>query len=201
MPKITKAINILNYEVIRDQIGFILADELPNQATLQNRPYINAEVFIERSIPFHAVEAETINVTLAKGDFNMVTSISQSGTFSYFVDIYTTAKTNQNQRGDNASALKLQRLAATCHQILSNPAYVRLGINNVPMVSGVIVESIQFSEPGRFEEANSLIMARLTVNVRAGNCSQLEDGIDINGSDTTVKLADTEMGYKYIKNV
>jgi hypothetical protein len=198
MPLITVPIPESSYILVRDRIAAILADELPNQATLLSLPYVDAKVFTERHKAIDKTETSVVNVSLANGDYNLLTAISQDGTYTFHIDIQTKAKTNQNQRGDFLSSAKVQRLAGICHYILSDPKYRVLGFTP-PFIEHTEVSGVQYSSPIKIDEAPNVLMARLTFIVRVPENNLPDAGTLITGYDTTVKMSLTDFGYMYSK--
>ena len=83
------------FEIIRDRIARILADEIPSQATLKSDPdlaLIN-EIFVERFVPFDHTEVPAVNVSLSNGDYDNFTQIDQTGTYIFNVDVYANSNT------------------------------------------------------------------------------------------------------------
>jgi len=69
MVQIEETLTPRKFELIRDQIATILAAELPNQATLNTDPEINATVWLERLVPLSQQECPAVNVFAADGKF------------------------------------------------------------------------------------------------------------------------------------
>lgn len=196
MAIITYPIQEASFELVRERIGAILADELANQAILLSKPYINASVYIERSVPTSFTETSLVNISLSKGDYGLLTAISQDGTYMFDIDIYTKSKTIGNNRGDYLATQKLQRLVGICHHILSHNKYRTLGFAP-PFIEHTEVSEIKFAEPNKIEEAVNLMMGRITFSVRVPEKNQAVTPSLIDGYETQVFLNDTEFGYKY----
>ncbi len=194
MAIIDYAIQPASFELVRERIGAILKDELSNQSTLLGKSYINADVFIERSISMNQTETSMINVSLASGDYGLITAISQDGTYNFDIDIFTKSKTIGNDRGDYLASEKLQRLTGICHHILSHNRYRTLGFAP-PFIENVTVSNIKFASPQTEETAN-LLMSRLSMAVRVPESNNPVTPNLIAGYETVWKINETDLGYK-----
>jgi len=200
MAIIIGAIGQRAYELIRDRIGEILADELPNQSILNgNDPNLNPKVFRERFIPPSDEELPMVNVELAKGDYGLITAISQDGTYTYHIDVHTKSKTSGSARGDYKSASLCQRLTGVIHAILSDAKYRTLGFDR-PFIEHVSVSDIQFATPTNGKDASSIMMGRLTFTVRVPESVEAYTPVLIDGYDTSVEMDETNEGYVYTGN-
>lgn len=200
MSIIIGAISPRAYELIRDRIGSILADELPNQSALNGGdPNLNPKVFIERFVPPSDEEMPMVNVECAKGDYGLITAISQDGTYQYHIDVHTKSKTSATDRGDSMSAVLCQRLVGVIHAILSDAKYRTLGFAK-PFIEHVEVTDIQFAAPVNGKDASSVMMGRLTFTVRVPENVEAYVPTLIDGYDTTVELGNTNDGYVFSGN-
>lgn len=199
MSNIPLAIPQQKFELIRDRIGLILADELPNQSTLNSDDQLNAPVYVERFVPFSDTDMPCINVLYSGSNFDSKTVMNADGVDTYFVDVYTKGKGSEDQRGDNLAASRLHRLMGVCRAILENPIYKTLGFNP-PSLSGVAVKSISVQDPQNNQDAKNVIMGRLVFEVRALEVQQLIDSTLISEAVTKIKLNESEKGYIYQSN-
>jgi hypothetical protein len=183
---------------VRKRIAEILADELPSQAALNKEEWINAKVFSERESAIDKSEPSVINVNLSRGDYGLITAISQDGQYSFNIDIYTRAKSSIDKRGDLKSSERLHRLSGICHHIFSNPVYRTLGFAP-PFIMGSSVSTIQFAEPIKEDQASNVFMSRIVLGVRVSENSVIGEGKLIEGYKTTVKMSETDYGYVYEK--
>jgi hypothetical protein len=201
MPQITTAIGEQAFELIRARIAEILADELPNQASLNSDTELNATVFIERLARPEPKETPLVNVSLLKGRYNNQDQTKADGVFDFSVDAYTKSKgdagSDSDKRADSKAIFKLQRLLGVCRSILNDSRYKTLGF-----APGFIgwrqVTDIEIS-PDTIG-AESLVMGRIIISVRA-----IDKGTDlspllIKGYDTYVKLNLSDSGYFYSGN-
>lgn len=199
MPQIDETLTARKFELIRDRIGEILADELPNQAALNSDPDLNPTIYLERLVPVSHEELPVVNIFAAESDFNRFTQISQTGENRIAIDVFTKGPTegpDADQRGDTISSKKTARLAGLIQAILSHYKYRVLGFAG-KFIDRVEVEEIKFLEPIKAEDATNLTKARLIVMVKAEETVAPYDPPLIDGYDTAVKLALTEYGYVY----
>ena len=154
------------FEIIRDRIALILAEELPNQAILQGDSNLNAKVFTERFTPFANVDTPCVNVSLSSGDYTQFTRLSQKGTYEFLIDVYEKAKTEGTVRGDFLASQKLQKLANVCRGILSHHRYNTLAFAK-PFIEHTEVKEIKIAAPQKDKESANLTWARMIFEVRA----------------------------------
>jgi len=185
-----------NFELVRDRIGEILADELANQFTLSGDAEINAKVFLERFLPIDKTSLPSVNVMLSRGNYENHTTIQSVGNYSYFIDVYTRAKTSVTSNGDSLSLIRLQRLLGVCKAILENPKYKTLAFVP-PYLNHTSIESIEVAEPRNNQDASSVMMGRLTFNVVVRETTELTTPNNISGWETSVQLGDSGNGYVF----
>ena len=184
------------FELIRDKISEILAVEIANQFILTSDESINATVWLERYVPFDKVDLPAINVCLASGSYDDTSVVDQDGDFTYYIDVYTSAKTTNSQRGYLTSSLTCQRLTGIVQGILSDAKYKNLGFSE-KIISNRTLREFSILEPQNTKDAISMVMARLTFNVRATDDEKLIEGITVGEALTTTKLNDSENGLYY----
>jgi len=185
-----------NFELIRDRIGLILADELSNQLAKHGDASLNPTVGIERYKSFNITELNFLSVNLARGPFDNKNAIQVDGSYLYNIDGYVSAKSTDSDDGDNLSSIKLQRILGMVRAILENPGY-----DTLAFVRGNIghteVQELTIAEPDRTEKEH-VMMGRLNFLVRASEDVELTTPPNIALSTTTIKLELTEKGYVYI---
>jgi len=199
MSKIVNIIQQRAFELIRDRIGEVLIDELANQVAMSYNEDIDASVFVERSVPIAAVEMPAINVAVSRGGFDNATIVNKDGTYTFNVDCWTRGKTTDVDCGDSLSMFKLQRLMGVVDAILSDAQYNTLGFAK-PYISSTFVEELAIAEPKRNEDAESVMMGRLTFVVRVCEGVEKLEAKLIDGFDTSVKIGITDQGYIYSGN-
>lgn len=198
MAKILQQIPQQGFEVVCARIAEILAEEFAHQYAVYLG--LNPTVWLERSIPFDETEYPAINVALDHGDYSGATVKKVDGEYVFNVDCYTAAPTSGVNGGDKLSALNLHKILGMCRSILQNPCYRTLGIA-APFLAAVSVNGIRIAAPSNVQDAISTGIGRLEVKMQMPETVELQKGIIIGGSDTTVKLALTDQGYKYIDDM
>lgn len=181
------------FEIIRDRVGFILADEFNGQYLKTYDNDFNIKVWVERFIAFDKTELPTVNVSLASGQFSSKDVRGKDGTYTYNIDCFQFSKTDSVNDGDKKAMLRLQKLIRVCHYVLDNPVYKTLSF--VPgFIGHTVVSDFNIADPNK-EDSLSVVMARLTFQVRARETGELLEAFEIDGSDTQVKLHETDNGY------
>jgi len=196
MAKLIEIIPPQNFELIRDRIPTILVDELANQVTLTGDQELNAQVFGERIVPFDAADMPAINVLLSRGNSNFFTTVDNSYVYTFFIDVYTKAKSSDGVRGGHLASTRLHKLLGVVRAILENPVYKTLDFP-APSLEHTAVTDIAIADPKNNQDAQSTMMGRLTFSVQVRENVQLIIAEDIGGSDTSVEIEETDEGYLY----
>lgn len=199
MSRITAAIAPQGFELIRNRIGEIIADELSNQAALLGDEKLDATVFVERTSPIDKTELPVINVSLSNGKYENKHQGSVDGTYAFNVDVFTKSKSTDNADGDVESAFILQRIIGICRSILENPIYNTLGFAT-PFIGRTYCSEINIAAPGKDDSINTM-MGRLTFNVMCNEPNVLISPALIAEYNTQVKLELTDKGFYYQKEV
>lgn len=197
--KINTIIPTQSFEIIRDKIAVILKEELLNQATLAANPKLDATVYVERYSPPNSsevTEVPIVNVLLGQGDYSGQDVTQSTGTYLYFIDLYTKAKSNDDNGGDTRAIISLQKILGVCRGILEATQYLTLGFT-YPFVMGRKINSIQIaapSDPG----ADNLVRGRLILQVMVPEYQEQVTANPIDGSDTTVHIEESPHGYQWV---
>lgn len=193
---ITQIINPQSYEVIRDRIGDIILSELANQYTLTSDEDINATIFLERFIPFDHGDLPAVNIMLARGEYQSGSAAQQDGSYQFNIDCYAMAKTTATDGGDTLAAFRLQRIIGICRAILMDTKYKTLGY--LPgFISAVKIVDLKISDPLNQGDASSIIMGRLTLNIKVNENFKFDTPNLIEGYDTSSKIGMTGKGYVF----
>lgn len=197
MAKILNVIPNQNFELIRDRITEIIIDELAYQ-----NDYINYEddklasaIFTEHSTPFNEDELPAINVSFAGGDYSNKNVKTVEGTYTYNIDFFIRAESTTDNDGDYLSAVRLQRVMGVVRYILEDPIYRNLGFS-YPKISLVKLNTIAIADSKQQDIAN-INMGRLVLEVRCSETTELLTPNLIAGYETTVKINNTNFGYKF----
>jgi len=210
MAKIIGKIPPQQYEIIRDRIAEILALELANQFSLYTaqeiiddpkQKVLQAAVYTERMVPVTIDETEIVNVQLAFGDFEgstQVTTSDQSDALhTFFIDCYSKGVANDNSSASKDSRLRLQRLIGVCRAVLMAPVY-RLLDFPAPSLKRRKVVRVEMAEPKNEADAQAATIGRIIIEVEVPETVELLTPTALAGSDTEVKLVETDKGHKYV---
>jgi hypothetical protein len=187
-------VNRRPFELVLDQIIQILSLEIPNQAILSPGEGLEASIYKSRFVPFQATELPAINVDLARGDYGLVTAVDQDGVFSFNIDVYQSSNYSSTDRGDTLASQKLQRLVGVVQAVLMAPEYITLGFDK-PFIENRTVKNIQFASPVDSKDANSVVMARISLDVRVCSNSDTITPNLIKGFDTQALINGTVYGH------
>jgi hypothetical protein len=201
MSKINELITPRGFEIVRDRIGEIVADEMANQFTLHSDSSINPTVFVERFIPFGKEELPVVNITLGRGLFDNKKAPGADGTYNFNIDVYANAKSSDSADADKTASLKMQRMAGMIYYILSDPQYRTLGFAP-PSILSVGFVDFNILDPLKLERQDGLstIFGRLNFEVKIVETQQLLTAQNIAGYDTTVKMAESDKGFFFQGN-
>ncbi len=190
------------FQIVRDRIGRILADEIDNQFQISYNPDLQVTNWIERYLRFDKTECPAVNVMLADGSYDGQDALQHNGTYKFFVDCYVNAKSHEEDPGDQRAMIKLQTLLGVCRAIIMNPRYVTLGFAVRPgFVMNRHIESLQIQIPNQKEhDTSSCVMGRLTVSVKVPEYSEPITPVNIVDMYTSVKLAETDLGYLWVNS-
>ena len=190
------------YELIRDRIAEIVADELASQSTKNSDPNLNAKVWLERLVPMSQQELPAVNVFAADGKFERFTTESQTGEYTFAVDVFTRGATEgsaDSQRGDLISTKKMMRLVGVLQAVLSHWKYCKLGFAE-NFIDRVEVQNFKLMEPVKAADNSNVAKGRIVLFVKAEETLDPKTPNLIDGYDTAVKLYETEFGYVYSGN-
>lgn len=193
-------------EIVRDQIGTILALEIAEQATLNmgvddtlSALLTRTTVFAERFEPFADNEFPAIAFYFFNGSFDNKFQHSKRGTYHYYLDLFTSSKSNANQSSSQVASVNAHRIAMIIHDILEDPRYLTLGLptSPSPIIQGTNVINIKRTEEENTASALGTMMYRIIFEVRVTENTQTITGVPLVGQDTTVRIDQTNLGYQY----
>lgn len=185
------------FEAIRDRIGAILFVEISNQADLSYEPEIDADVWIERVIPFNHTELPAINVRLAQGDFSGQTQVQTDGVYNFEIAVFTKAPSSDGVNGDVESVFRLHRLLGLCQAILEDTRYKRLAFP-IPSIPKRWFNQLVIHGPAQQQDAMNVSSGHLSFNVQSPENPLTINALVMDQAITTVQLELTDLGYKYI---
>lgn len=199
------------FELIRDAIGRVLTAEFANQELLINAyndehysddgftclEVVKPDIWLERSAPFDKEELPAINIFYSDTDFVEETSaFSSRGDDKYIIEIYTNAPSMMNNPGDKQSALLLAKIAGMVRSILMDSKNRHLDFLDYPIVSRNI-KSIARTNPRIANDAENTISGIVEAHYFCEEVTETELGTLETTLSTTVKLSDTDKGYKF----
>jgi hypothetical protein len=194
--KINKIIGQQNIELVRDAIAAILEVEVDNQYLLTYDKNLQAEVQLESNNPFiDKVDLSVIAVSLLKGQFANKHQGSSDGTWQIGIEVFCKAKSTQTRNGDVISTLKMHRLLGICRYILEDPQYKTL-IFQPGFILGTLI-SDELIYDMKVHDAVHVAGGRLIFTIRVNESNSLIVPKYLDGYDTIVKLATTQLGYRY----
>lgn len=195
---ITEIIPIQGFEIVLNKIGVILFEELTNQKNIQAITG-DFDLFIERQEPYDKAEDVVVNISLDNDNFTGKTQKDSQGLTSFFIDVYS--KGFLAMKRDSSSYFRDKRSVYTglIRYILSSTKYNKLGFEP-GFIGGAYVDSISYeSTPGN-EDGSFVKFARINFSVRIQENQKNWSGVPLLGNDSSVKLAETNLGYKLTFN-
>jgi hypothetical protein len=197
MAKINTIISPQGYEIIRDRIALILADELANQSAMTYDEDFDATVYTERFTPVSYSECPVIIVSLSKGTFDNYTQINHHGSYIFDIDAYAALPSNDNNDGDFRSTVSIHKLLGVCKSILLNPIYYILDFEP-GFIEHRSVTEINIATPNRTPESENMAMGRISVLVKCReNLNLIDNSVLLCQSNTNVRIGLTDKGYAY----
>lgn len=187
------------FELIELRLGQVLADELVYQATENLDTDLNPTIFLERVIPIDKSEVQSqplINIQMARGSYDNYKNLVKDGTYTFYIDCYAIADSDNANRGDTLARYKVQRLLGVIDAILSNPIYNTLAFDK-PSLSRCEVLEILFPDAQEYLNAPHLLMGRLVYSVRVPENIEEITLSTIEEYSSQVKLYSTEQGYLF----
>lgn len=197
MSKILTEIPPQGFELIRDQIGIILADEFAAQFAIHGDADRNAKIVSERITPIGKEELPLINILHARSSYDNNTAKDSDGKNFYNIDAYTSAKSTDVKDGDSAAQARLGRLLGMVRAILMSSHYLTLGFA-APFIMRTEVLDIEIADPRDNQDSANMMMGRLVFQVDAGETVDQALPTAAEGYDTEVKIELTDKGFLYI---
>lgn len=195
---ITEIIPIQGFEIVLNKIGVILFEELTNQKSIQ---IINGDfdVFIERQEPYDKSEDVVVNISLDNDNFTGKTQKDSQGLTTFFIDVYCKGFLAMKIGSNTVFRDKRSIFSGLIRYILSSTKYNKLGFEP-GFIGGAYVDSISYQSTPDNEDGSFVKFARITYSVRIQENQQNWQGIPLMGNDSSVRLAETNLGYKLTFN-
>lgn len=183
------------FEIVRDRIGEILAEELCGQYNLTQDDDFKVSVFIERSVAFNYSEYPAINVTIEQGDLDGHYQGFTDGNYVFNIDVHTSGDSNKDKLGGAVSVVRNHKLMGRCRAIIENPVYKTLGFEPPFLMRRAITRMI-FLAPEK-NDSGHVATSRLSLQVKVSENTELLDALNIGSYRTSVKLSLTDLGYVF----
>ena len=176
-----------NFEIVRNQIGIILAEEIYNQLDISGND-MHLGIFLERTIPIDNSEEAVINISVANVDYQDHNLVSMQGSYNFFIDVYAV---------QIDSPYKVQTLLNYIRYILSNQRYRTLDF--APgFIGGTYVNSFEIETKLLAQDSDFTRTSRLMFNVRIMESENMNIGEEFYLNETNYKICESELGYKVI---
>lgn len=192
---ITEPIPIQGFEIVLNKIGVILFEELANQKAIQPIDG-DFDVFLERQENYNISEDVVINVSLNNDNFTGKTQKDSQGLTGFFIDIYSKGTMAYSLNASSNFRDKRMVYSGLIRYILSSTRYNKLGFEP-GFIGGAYVDSINYESTPAGEDGAYVKFARINYSVRIQENQQNWLGVPLLGNDSTVKLAETDKGYKF----
>jgi hypothetical protein len=205
MSKIIGVIPPQNYELIRNKVAEIIAIELENQFAMTYDPDFDCNVWLERTTPFDSEEMTpaVINVSFIDGNYQNEDPRDADGVYSYAIDVYARAYTNEDNIGDTRAALIVQKVIGKIRAILMATVYKTVD-TGFGIVKNRKVASVQVYDPKRHPQGDDSTTfdqaGRIVFNVTAIESVEVIHPNQISGADTWVRWCCTDKGYVWIND-
>lgn len=184
---IEEQIDLGNFEIVRNQIGIILAEEIYNQLDISGND-MHLGIFLERTIPIDNSEEAVINISVANVDYQDHNLVSMQGSYNFFIDVYAV---------QIDSPYKVQTLLNYIRYILSNQRYRTLDF--APgFIGGTYVNSFEIETKLLSQDSDFTRTSRLMFNVRIMESENMNIGEEFYLNETNYKICESELGYKVI---
>lgn len=176
-----------NFEIVRNQIGIILAEEIYNQLDISGND-MHLGIFLERTIPIDNSEEAVINISVANVDYQDHNLVSMQGSYNFFIDVYAV---------QIDSPYKVQTLLNYIRYILSNQRYRTLDFTP-GFIGGTYVNSFEIETKLLAQDSDFTRISRLMFNVRIMESENMNVGENFYLNETNYKICESELGYKVI---
>jgi hypothetical protein len=192
---ITQAIPSQAFEVIRNRIGEIIANEFTAQKVI-TPTWVKPTVWVER---YYAFDSETqlpaVNITFSGGSYLNENIVRSQAEYIYNINVSTASPSTSTANGDKLALLQMQKIVGMIRAILMNPIYVKLGYaNNAGIVISRRIESIRIGDKKDIQDALSDVVGQIVLVVNAIETTELGTGVEVQMVNSHVTLDESEQG-------
>ena len=198
MPIINTIIQPRSWILVRDRIGQILKDELANQAAITYNDYINCDVYVERWSPVNlneCIDTSVVIVGIESIKPENSTWIDRDDVVQYSIVTTTAMAASPTNGGDVNAMMRNQEITGIIDGILTHPEYITLAFPKPFIIRSKVVD-IKFGMQNRQESAG-MVSSVVTLEVSFDQSEPESTTTPLSESLTSVKINDTENGYKY----
>lgn len=195
---INEVITQRSWEFVKIRIAQIIKEELFNQAAISYNNWLDCDVYTERWSPVtpdECIDHSVVNISIDSITKTNETAIDSDVLISFGIVINTSMFANENGGSDTNSSERNQIVTGVIEGILMHPSYIRL-LFPAPFIMRRRVSEIKFGTSNR-EESMGMTLSMITFEVLCSQDEPLENGVPFGGSFTSVKVNETEKGYKY----
>lgn len=192
---ITQAIPSQAFEVIRNRIGEIIANEFTAQKVI-TPSWVKPTVWVERYYAFDSeTELPAVNVTFSGGSYLNENIVRSQAEYIYNINVSTASPSTSTANGDKLALLQMQKIVGMIRAILMNPIYVKLGYaNNAGIVISRRIESIRIGDKKDIQDALSDVVGQIVLVVNAIETTELGTGVEVQMVNSHVTLDESEQG-------
>jgi len=202
MALINEIIPLQGFNVVTKRVGAILLSEITNQIALQS---LNDDfkVYLQRTVEYDKSEGVVINVSSNTASYSGQNQSGSQGDVSFTIDIYCSGNSSgsgiNHKSGDADSSDRLDMYLGFCRYIMGHTKYKILDFPP-GLVTRVYVNSWQKDNTMSKDQSDYIRMAQLVVSVVVAESQEMWETQPLSGNDTTIKLSDTDKGYRLIFN-
>lgn len=196
---ITEIVPQQGFEKVLYKIAEILFTELSNQqAAHSNMP--DFSVFVERMTPYDKSENIMINVTAKSFNYGSFTESSTQSKSDFSIEVYSPLEHTSISSDELATkSFTLHKVSGMIRYILQSSKYKTLDLP-LGLIGGTYLESIQFFDDFNNKDGANLRVSTLGFSVRIMENQDLWQGVTLFSNTSQIKLDQTDLGYKLIKN-
>lgn len=183
------------FEIFRQRIAEILLVELQQQFALtSNQDFNFSKIWRERTTTFNLSELKAINLSVGSVDYADKYRGDRQNEVVYNIDIYISKIYEDQDSADQLSMEGAWHVARTIEFILDHPEYAAL--KAAPHVRHTEVKRIIAGE-AEPDGAGKTSILRVEFAVNTYSTQDVIATSTVTGSDTTVKLGESDFGHFY----